>query len=226
MPKLNDLSGLTFGRLAVERRAGTSANGKALWLCHCTCGNCISAVGTDLRSGHTTSCGCRRAERNRTSSLSHGMSSTPTHRTWQSMWTRCTNQNVKSYADYGAKGVRVCDRWRDFAAFLADMGRRPDGKTLDRYPDHMGKYEPGNCRWATKVEQQRNTSANSIIEHDGRRLTQAEWVERTGIKQGTISYRIRSGWTPAEALCLTPHLGLKRKPPQRRADGTFGEDET
>jgi hypothetical protein len=213
MPALNDLTGKIFGRLAVLSRAGSAKNGKVKWHCVCECGARTVAVGSELISGHTTSCGCWRVERNRTSSLSHGKRESPTYSTWSAMKTRCTNPGVKSYADYGGKGIKVCDRWMNsFAAFLDDMGERPAGKTLDRWPDHAGNYEPGNCRWATKEEQARNTSANVLVTFNGETLTQAEWARRHGIGQGTLSYRLRSGWTPMEALLLVPRLGLKRPP--------------
>jgi len=136
------------------------------------------------------------------------------------MCTRCTNPNAKSYKDYGGKGVGICVEWLDFENFLADMGERPTGMTLDRR-DASGNYEPGNCRWATKIEQQRNTTANSRVTFEGVTMTQAEWAIEKGIKQTTLSYRLRSGWSLMEALSLTPRLGLKRSPPARRASGRF-----
>lgn len=208
MPALNDLTGNAFGRLIVLQRDGTSTNGKAQWRCRCQCGRETTAVGSELRNGHTTSCGCWRVERNRTSSLSHGQHGSATYKTWEAMKTRCTNQNVKSYADYGAKGVKVCARWAEsFEAFLADMGERPAGTTLDRWPNTRGDYEPGNCRWATRIEQQRNTSSSVMLTFDGMTLTQAEWAERTGIAQETLSYRMRRGWPAEKALTIPPKLG-------------------
>lgn len=150
----------------------------------------------------------------------HGMSGTPTHKSWTSMKSRCLNPNFPCYIDYGARGITVCEKWMSFENFLSDMGIRPDGTTLDRIDNKKG-YSPDNCRWATKIEQQRNTSLNRIIEFNGERLTQAEWSERVGIKQSTISYRMRNGWTPLEALSLVPRLGLKRIPPKRVANGRF-----
>jgi hypothetical protein len=151
----------------------------------------------------------------------HGMHGTPTYKSWEAMKTRCTNPRSSSYADYGGRGVRVCSRWLSFEAFLADMGERPDGKTLDRWPNKSGDYSPDNCRWATKLEQQRNTTANVLVTFGGETLTQAEWAARSGIKQSTLSYRLRAGWTPLEALSLMPRLGLKRRPPTRGIGGQF-----
>lgn len=86
----------------------------------------------------------------------HGMCHTPTYRTWRGMVARCTNPLREGYSRYGGNGITVCDRWRVFDNFLKDMGIRPEGKTLDRYPDNRGNYEPGNCRWATPHEQRLN----------------------------------------------------------------------
>lgn len=222
MPALNDLTGKSYGRLTVAERVGTARNGKAKWRCVCQCGSETVVVGSELMNGHTSSCGCWRAERNRNSSLSHGLHGSPTYKTWEAMKTRCTNPRSTSYPDYGGKGIKVCDRWLDsFMAFLSDMGERPSGKTLDRWPDLAGDYEPGNCRWATKQEQQRNTTANVHVTFNGETLTQAEWAQRQGIKQTTLSWRLRTGWSVEAALLLTPRLGLKRAQPPRRENGTF-----
>lgn len=221
MPKLNDLTGQKFGRLSVLSREGTASNGKALWRCLCDCGKVSVTNGADLRSGHVTSCGCWRAERNRTSSLSHGLHDTGTYRSWGAMHTRCRNENAKSWGDYGGRGISVCERWTSFENFLADMGERPEGMTLDRFPNVNGNYEPGNCRWATKVQQARNTSASVFIEFNGECLTLVEWAIRSGVKQATLSWRLRNGWAPLEALSLVPRLGLKRVPLKHKPDGTF-----
>jgi hypothetical protein len=81
----------------------------------------------------------------------HGMAGTRTYQSWCSMIARCG-----SHPDYAGRGIKVCARWRTFANFLADMGERPEGLTLDRYPDNDGNYRPGNCRWATPKQQAEN----------------------------------------------------------------------
>ena len=159
-----DLTGQTFERLTVIKRTTSTERGYARWLCECQCGNTTIVRSVSLRNGHTRSCGCLQREwctklgRISTGVISkHGHTingRTSTYESWRSMKTRCINQNQKNYMYYGGRGIKVCDRWiKSFENFLADMGERPDGKTLDRYPDNDGNYEPGNCRWATAKQQ-------------------------------------------------------------------------
>jgi len=122
---------------------------------------------------------------------------------WSQMIGRCHNETNESYEDYGGRGIKVCDTWRnDFAAFLRDMGPRPSLKhTLDRYPDNDGNYQPGNVRWATKTEQARNTRSNVIVIIDGARMTLAEAVELSGLPYSIVRNRLhRYGWAPARAF--------------------------
>jgi hypothetical protein len=130
------------------------------------------------------------------------MTKTPTWISWDSMIQRCTNPRHKSFADYGGRGIVICDDWWDFGRFLADMGERPKGTTLDRYPDLNGNYEPDNCRWATGKQQGNNRRSNVVLEFDGKKQTVAEWALELGIGPKTIGYRLRNGWTLEEALTM------------------------
>lgn len=117
------------------------------------------------------------------------------------MVKRCTNPKQQSYRYYGGKGVTVCDRWlAGFENFLADMGERPDGMTLDRYPNASGNYEPGNCRWATPRMQQSNTSANVLLEFNGETKHISEWARSLGTHRETLVGRLRRGWSVERAL--------------------------
>lgn len=131
-------------------------------------------------------------------------SSSPTYKSWHMMKQRCFNPNYNQYADYGGRGITVCDRWLAFENFLADMGVRPDGLTLDR-EDNNGNYEPDNCRWATRKEQQSNNRNVHWIELNGERKTLSQWAESLGIKPHTLSNRFKSGW-PEERALTTPRI--------------------
>lgn len=163
--KREDLTGRVFGRLTVVSYSHThktpSGQSKASWLCQCECGNQLVVKSQPLKIGNTSSCGCLRNELTGNRSRTHGMTGTPTYETWRGMRERCERPDNHRYSSYGGRGIKVCDRWMNsFENFLADMGERPDGMTLDRI-DVNGNYEPGNCKWATDAEQRMN-KRNSI----------------------------------------------------------------
>lgn len=139
--------------------------------------------------------------------VKHRLSRThPLYGVWGAMRQRCNNPNHKHYHHYGWRGIRICERWDDFALFLEDMGERPSPKhSLDRI-DVDGNYEPGNVRWATPQEQRRNTRGTyrpAGLTALGRTQTIDEWADEFGINRLTLRYRLRSGWPVAEAI-LTP----------------------
>jgi hypothetical protein len=150
-----DMVGLTFARLEVVSRIGTTNDGQAIWKCRCVCGAIVPVTGGHLRTGHTRSCGCLHQDQG-APYVKHGRYRAPEYRTWSAMKSRCSNRNVPAFKDYGGRGITVCERWMKFENFLADMGVRPTGTSLDRYPNCNGNYEPGNCRWATPREQTKN----------------------------------------------------------------------
>lgn len=154
MPRLVDLTGRQFGRLAVIERAPDQSD-RVMWRCSCDCGAETVTHSASLRKGLTQSCGCLGRERRLSANTTHGRARGPEWTSWQMMRQRCQNPGATQYADYGGRGVTVCARWQDFTAFYADMGPRPEGMTLDRI-DVNGNYEPGNCKWSTRSEQNRN----------------------------------------------------------------------
>lgn len=131
----------------------------------------------------------------------HGLSKSREYRIWHGMLSRCTRANVLHYNRYGGRGIRVCERWKSFENFLADMGKRPSpSHSLDRI-DNDGDYCPENCRWATKTEQSRNTSANRLITFAGDTKTLTEWAETLGLKASTLYARLVTlGWPLEKAF--------------------------
>lgn len=123
-----------------------------------------------------------------------GYRPSPTYSVWLGMIARCTKPKNASYARYKAAGITVCERWRTFDHFLADMGERPDGKTIERI-DNNGIYEPSNCRWATMKEQANNRRTTVRLEYGGRTLLLSEWAKELGLKPDALSHRIRAGWS-------------------------------
>ncbi len=114
---------------------------------------------------------------------------------------RCYDPKNISFPRYGALGVVVCERWRNFELFVADMGIRPAGMTLDRWPNRKGNYEPGNCRWSTPKQQVENSSIPIMIEFQGKTQCISDWAKELGIRQSLLSWRIRKGWPLGRALC-------------------------
>jgi hypothetical protein len=167
MSTRKDITGQRFGRLVVVGPDHWDSGCKKwFWKCRCDCGEESIANGYLLRHGDTRSCGCLRQQilaqgrvagiaASRSKTTAQGYVGTPTYRTWWSMLGRCFSPSAGNYQYYGGRGITVCERWRDFRNFLADMGPRPDGMSIDRV-DVNGNYEPGNCRWATAKDQHRN----------------------------------------------------------------------
>ena len=160
-----DLTGKKYGRLTVIEQADQQ-NGHKRWKCRCECGKYVVVKGLHLKSGHTQSCGCRKLEMHTERLTKHGKSGTKLYDVWCAMKERCHNPNCERYKDYGARGIFVCDKWREsFEAFYEDVSKLPhfgeDGYTLDRKDNDKG-YSPDNCRWATYKEQRNNRRDSAL----------------------------------------------------------------
>lgn len=189
-----DHTGSRFGRLLVLFEGPRNKWNRKTWVCRCDCGTEKTIAAYFFVSGDTTSCGCFRAEMIDTFARTHGKSYTRTHRIWRAMLTRCNNPKTKSFINYGGRGIKVCDRWANsFENFFEDMGEAPADKSIDRYPNNDGNYEPGNCRWATAKEQARNSRHNRFIWFKGKERLLVEICEMTGLWHGTIRHRSELG---------------------------------
>lgn len=213
-PHAKDLSRQAFGKLhvlgPVRRHAFPRGGQHIYWACRCECGVEKEVRGGHLLRGSSTSCGCTWSvaaagvgRNNRT----HGKTRSPEWNLWVAMRGRCQRPNHGKFGPYGAKGISVCERWNDFANFLADMGPRPSPKhSLDRYPDQKGNYEPGNVRWATPSEQCQNLSSNLIVTVGERTAPLAAFFS-TGSKHPDYNralQRIRAGWNAGRAISTPP----------------------
>ncbi len=182
--------GQRFNMLVViSEDAGRSASGNKQWLYRCDCGAEKVYRRVDVERGRVKSCGCYRKSGDQTrqhGQKSRALNGTPVYRSWRQMKTRCGNPNAQNFRWYGGRGIVVCDRWKtSFRNFLADMGEPPKGMTLDRI-DTDGNYEPGNCRWASKVTQANNRRDTVRLELNGRSLTITELAAEVGISRNTL----------------------------------------
>ncbi len=193
-----DLTGQRFGRLVAIEVALKRGNRR--WICRCDCGTTKPVLQQSLLSGLTHSCGCLRREATAANNRTHGLSHRAEYQIWCGMKQRCEYPPHICYARYGGRGIRVCERWQDFAAFLADMGPRPSTKhSLDRI-DSNGDYSPDNCRWSTSSEQASNTRRTRLVTFRGETLPASHWADRLGLDRNMVLRRIREGWSAERAL--------------------------
>lgn len=161
-------------------------DGRRMLAVKCECGTAALMMETNLKRPTNTpkSCGCAKVK--------HGLWQTKAYESWSGMMSRCYKPHDNRYGAYGARGIRVCERWHDFSNFYADMGDRPAGRSIDRI-DVNGHYEPGNCRWATAKEQAHNTRTNRRIEMDGQIKTVTQWAEELGVLPKVVFARLALG---------------------------------
>lgn len=211
-----NMTGQRFGHLVVSCFAGK--NGRTRWNCRCDCGAETIVASGHLRNGHTQSCGCFRRQETARRKTKHGGTKnrhqTPEFRCWVGMRQRCYNQNCTGFKYWGGKGVAICARWNGidgFANFLADMGPKPTAShSIDRI-NSDGNYEPGNCRWATRKEQNRNTRQNRRITYAGKTQCLKDWAIELGMTFSALQHRLNDrGWSVHRAF-TTPVRPMKRR---------------
>lgn len=206
--RLIDLTGQTFGRWMVASYAGNKG-----WICRCECGTEKRVNADNLKAGKSRSCGCLSVEVSRAAFTKHGNAQaqkvTPEYRAWQGMKDRCLNPKSERYADYGGRGITVWAGWvSDFAYFLACVGPRPSSRhSLDRIEVNAG-YEPGNVRWATDVEQNRNRRNVGMVG-----VTDTVAIRlANGVSNSTYHRRRRAGWSQEDAASTVPRVKLRSRP--------------
>lgn len=211
-----NLAGQRFGKLVALGPVGRKRH-EIIWECRCDCGNETTVITNSLRSGATQSCGCLHRQRASEASLTHGMSHDPIFYTWKSMKQRCANPNSATYGNYGGRGIDVCDEWQNsFVTFYSYVSSLPNygkkGYTLDR-ENNDGNYEPGNMRWATRVEQNHNKRErrdSRLLTHNGKTQSMSKWIREAKITEGTLRGRLDNGWSGERAL-TTPVRPKKKK---------------
>ena len=195
MGKINySIIGSRFGRLTVLDFDHMGPHHVTYWLCECDCGNKTIVSRLNLRSGHTTSCGCNRAIRAKECRTMHGMSKTPLHGIWCHIRQRCGNENDQCYDRYGGRGIDICDEWSEFKNFYdwAINNGYESGLSIDRKNNDKG-YSPENCRWTDRVTQCNNRRTSHCITYNGITHTMAEWSRLLNVNYDTFKARVRRG---------------------------------
>lgn len=191
--------------------------GKEIYhLCRCDCGIEKKIFARNVERGKSKSCGCLSREKSR-EHATHGLSKKPIYQTWSRMCRRCDNPKIERYKNYGGRGIRVCERWKKFENFYADMGDIPGpGYSLGRI-DNDKNYGPDNCRWETEEQQQNNTSRTIWIEHAGNRMSLSQWAVKLCVPYSLLMNRYKAGWSDEEIISdrkdqrqLVTHAGVTK----------------
>lgn len=191
MPNLINLVGRKYNRLTVLSFVGRNKHKQRLYECRCDCGTTLTVVSGNLSEGCTHSCGCYRKEISSENQKKHGeCRRTKEYSTWRGMRQRCNDPKNIGFKNYGGRGIKVCDRWNIYQNFIGDMGRAPSKKhSIDRIKNDMD-YGPGNCKWATKLEQANNTRRNKMIEYNGEIKSLPDWCRSLNLNYRMVASRI------------------------------------
>ena len=187
--------GTKFGLLTLSSVVNSRSKTKHIvgrW--NCDCGGTLDWPLSRVKTAAKIDCGCLTHNRRRLGGITHGMKGTKTYNSWQSMLGRCLRPQDKDFYKYGARGITVCKRWLSFENFFADMGTRPEGTTIDRWPNPAGNYKPGNCRWATALEQGRNRRIKlKLVKGPLGVLPVSDYAQGLGISAGCLYQRMKRG---------------------------------
>jgi Fe2+ or Zn2+ uptake regulation protein len=209
---INDITNEKYGKLTVKRYLGLDDHNQAIWYCECDCGGNRNVRTSKLKSGEVISCGCTNYSMSKENSTTHGMTHTSIFSIWGGMKARCDNPNHVAYNGYGGRGITVCERWLMFENFMEDMYESylkhceefgEDNTSIDRI-DVNGNYEPSNCKWATRQEQQNNTRKNIFITLNEETHTVAEWSRIYEVSRYLVYGRLHRGWEINERLFSPP----------------------
>ena len=202
LSKCKDLLNITFGYLTVIGRAQNNKHNNAMWLCKCKCGKETVVRGRYLTAQRTVSCGCKKREDVIKRSTTHGLSGSKLFRVWAEMKFRCRCKTNKSYKNYGARGITICNEWLEFKSFYdwsMENGYK-EGLTIDRIDNNQG-YRPDNCRWTTYLVQSHNLRTNVHITYQGVTKTQSEWCRELRVDRGNlVRHANRNGISRDQAL--------------------------
>lgn len=197
--------GNKYGMLTPIRVVGKDKFGLLLYLCECDCGKQKVVRSSQITTGKTVSCGCKRAKQN-------NLSRSITYKSWISAKQRCYNPNNHNYPNYGGRGIEMCERWKNsFIDFINDMGERPSKKhTLDRI-DVNGNYEPSNCKWSTPKEQGNNRRDNHFVSFNEETMTTTQFAEKYDIGIPYLFYALRKGFSLKEIIIKYEVIRKKSK---------------
>lgn len=198
-PRVRNLSGQRFGRLLAIGPIARRKNGHTVYLCGCDCGHERRVTCSNLKSGHSTSCGCYQLEMVSAANSTHGRSKTKLYSVWMQMRQRCYLKSAHNYKWYGGRGIKVCERWASFENFVSDMGSCPPGYSIDRI-DVDGDYEPSNCRWVSSYAQAQNTRQVRLVSFNGQTQSISEWERDLGWSPDTLGKRLRRGMSVSDAM--------------------------
>lgn len=202
------LIGTKLNRLTILEFMGTNKHGNKIFSCLCDCGNTITVYAGHLKNGNPKSCGCY-AKEVKTKHNNAGLNRTTEYVIWLNIKQRCFNKSLKSYSNYGGRGISICERWKhSFENFLSDMGRRPTSKHSIERINNDKNYEPENCCWATRKVQANNTRTNVFFNYNGDRLTISQLAEKYKINFNTLYGRLFRTGLPINKAIESP----KRKP--------------